>query len=91
MMLYSKSRKGDAVIGKTSAEVKNRYNSKVYDRLNLVVKKGQREVIKSHAAAQGKSLNGYIVDLIEKDMAQPAPDESASGSAHLTPPNPPDK
>ncbi len=55
-------------MGRTSAAVHNRYNAKAYDRLNLVVFKGQREVIKAHAASQGKSLNGYIVGLIEKDM-----------------------
>lgn len=56
-------------MGKTSSAVKNRYNAKAYDPISLRVKKGQREAIQSHAAAQGKSLNGYIVDLIEKDMA----------------------
>ena len=33
-------------MSKTSAEVKNRYNQKVYDRINYVVKKGEKEQIK---------------------------------------------
>lgn len=32
-------------MGKTSAAVKNRYAAKAYDRINLIVKKGQKEVI----------------------------------------------
>ena len=46
----------------------NKYNAKAYDRLNLVVAKGQRDAIKTHAQSKGLSLNAYIVGLIEKDM-----------------------
>lgn len=47
-----------------------RYNKKAYDRINVVVKKGQRQVIKNFAANQGKSLNRFICDLIEAEMNQ---------------------
>ena len=46
----------------------NRYNSKAYDRINVIVKKGQRQVIKDFAASQGKSLNRFICDAIEYQM-----------------------
>lgn len=52
----------------TSAAVKNKYNQKAYDRIALVVKKGQKEKIQDHAKNLGLSLNGYINNLIEKDM-----------------------
>ena len=55
-------------MGKTSAAVKNRYINKAYDRINLTVPKGQKDVIKEYAEKQGKSVNGYINELIEKDM-----------------------
>lgn len=55
-------------MSKTSAEVKNRYNAKAYDRINLVVKKGDKEQIATHAAQSGESLNGYINRLIKEDM-----------------------
>ena len=55
-------------MGKTSTASKNKYNDKVYDRIALVVKKGQREVIKAHAEALGLSLNAYINKLITEDM-----------------------
>ena len=49
-------------------EATARYNRKAYDRINIIVKKGQRQIIKDFAAAQGKSLNRFICDLIEVEM-----------------------
>ncbi len=49
-------------------EATARYNKKTYDRINLIVKKGQRQVIKDYAAKQGKSLNRFILDLVEAEM-----------------------
>ena len=45
-----------------------KYNAKAYDRIEIKVKKGQKEIIQKHAEEQCKSLNSYIVDLIESDM-----------------------
>jgi len=55
-------------MGKTSAAVKNKYNEKAYDRIALIVKKGQKEIIKAQAEKQGISINAYITKLIEKDI-----------------------
>ena len=49
-------------------EATARYNKKAYDRIDVVVPKGQRQVIKDYAASQGKSLNRFICDAIEKEM-----------------------
>ena len=49
-------------------EATARYNKKAYDRINVIVKKGQREIIKAFAASQGKSLNRFICDAIEFQM-----------------------
>lgn len=49
-------------------EATARYNKKAYDRIDVVVKKGQRQVIKDFAAKQGKSLNRFICDAIAKEM-----------------------
>lgn len=51
-------------------EATARYNKKAYDRINVIVKKGQREIIKNFAASQGKSLNRFICDAIEIQMKQ---------------------
>ena len=56
-------------MGKTSAEVKDRYNKKAYDDVRVRVKKGQKEVIQKRAEQLNKSVNGYITDLIEEDLA----------------------
>ena len=52
-------------MGKTSAAVKNRYNEKAYDRINLTIPKGEKEVIKAHAESQGESVNGFIQRAIQ--------------------------
>ena len=49
-------------------EATARYNKKAYDRINIIVRKGQRQVIKDLAASQGKSLNRFVCDLIEAEM-----------------------
>ena len=52
-------------------EATARYNKKAYDRIDLIVKKGQRQIIKDFAASQGKSLNRFICDAIEYQMNLP--------------------
>lgn len=49
-------------------EATARYNKKNYDRINLIVHKGRRQLIKDFAAKQGKSLNRYILDAVEMQM-----------------------
>ena len=49
-------------------EATARYNKKAYDRINIIVKKGQRELIKAYAEKQGKSLNRFVLDAIEAEM-----------------------
>lgn len=44
--------------GKT--EYKNKWQSDNCERISLVVKKGEKEVLKAHAIKQGESLNGFI-------------------------------
>ena len=53
---------------------KNKWNEKTYDRINLVVRKGQKEQIQEYAKEKGMSLNAYINALIQADMGE-----------HLTP------
>jgi hypothetical protein len=46
----------------------NNYIKKKYDRINLVVPAGSKQVIKSRAAQKGKSVNQYINELIDNDL-----------------------
>lgn len=49
-------------------EATARYNKKKYDRINVVVPKGKRQLIADFAAQQGKSMNGFICDAIDAQM-----------------------
>lgn len=54
--------------GKTSARSKNTWITKAYDRINLTVPKGQKDLIQAHAEAQGESTNGFINRAISETM-----------------------
>lgn len=54
--------------GATAAQ--NKYISKAYDRINLLVPKGDKEQIQAAADVQGESINGYINRLIKQDMSK---------------------
>jgi len=41
---------------------------KSLDEIRIRVDKGGREIIKAYAASKGMSLNGYVVELIRRDM-----------------------
>lgn len=55
-------------MGKTSAEVKNRYNAKVYDQLAIRVPKGRRADIEAFARDHGESINGMVNRLVQNEM-----------------------
>ena len=46
----------------------NQFNANAYDRIAVVVPKGQKEAIKARAESQGESVNAYIWRLIQEDM-----------------------
>jgi len=52
----------------TSNEVKRRYNEKTYDRLQLVVPKGKKNVIKEFALSRSKSLNSFVNEAIDEKI-----------------------
>ena len=55
-------------MGKTSSEVKDRYNAKTYDEIKVRVKKGEKDKIKAHADSRNESLNGFIKRAIDETM-----------------------
>lgn len=54
--------------GRTSAASKNKWMAKAYDRVNLTMPKGRKEVIQAHAEARGESVNGFINRAIDHEM-----------------------
>lgn len=47
----------------------NQYNREKYDRVNLTMPKGQKEVVRQQAKNRGQSVNEYINALIIADIA----------------------
>lgn len=50
-------------------EATARYNKKAYDRIEIKVKKGRKAQITAYAAKQNKSVNQFIVELIDREMS----------------------
>lgn len=48
----------------------NKYIKEKYDRINLTMKVGKKEKIKSAASKRGMSVNEYINCLIDNDLLQ---------------------
>ena len=55
--------------GNAATRAKNKYKDKTYDRLELVVPKGNKEKIREFAKSKDKSVNSFIVELIDAAMA----------------------
>ena len=62
-------------MGKASTKAQNKYIAKAYDRVNLVLPKGQKDIIKAHAESRGESVNGFISRAIENQMERDRGDE----------------
>lgn len=46
----------------------NKYIKNNYDSLRIVVPKGRKSDIETHAKSKGESINGYINGLVRADM-----------------------
>ena len=51
---------------KEKTDYKRAFNEQKYDRLFITVPKGKKDEYKAKAEAEGKSLNQYIIDCIER-------------------------
>jgi len=49
-------------VSKSQLAATARYESKVYDKITIRVKKGEAQKLREAAAAAGKSLNAYILE-----------------------------
>lgn len=45
-----------------------KYKKKTYDRIELLVYKGEKKRIRDFAEQRGKSVNSFITDLIREEM-----------------------
>lgn len=66
--------------GKASAASKNKWNTKTYDRVNLILRKDapqNKAAVQAAADAAGESLNAYIVGAVAQRMDREQPTEGA--------------
>lgn len=55
-------------VSKAQQKAVAKYMKANYDRINLMVPKGEREEIRAHAESRGESLNGFIGRAIQETM-----------------------
>ena len=55
-------------VSKAQQKAVNKYVKNNYDRINVTFPKGQKEVLKQHAASQNESVNSFIVRSVKETM-----------------------
>lgn len=62
-------------VSKAQQKAVHKYVKANYDRVELTVPRGQKETIRTHAAARGESVNGFVArairETMERDQTQP--------------------
>ncbi len=60
-------------VSKAQQKAVNKYMAANYDRVNLTMPKGNKEIIQVHAEARGESVNAFInraiTETMERDTA----------------------
>ena len=69
-----------AEISKAQQKCVSRYEAANYDKILVRLPKGQRETVKAQADSAGKSLNAYLIGLIEGETPAAPPAQQ-----HITP------
>lgn len=62
--------------GTARTRANNKYSAKAYDRLNILVKKGKRDELKTIAGQQGQSLNAFVLSAIDEKIDRLNPKHS---------------
>ena len=66
---------------KAQQKAVNKYMKENYDRINLTVPKGKKEIVSTHAQARSESVNGFINRAIEETMQRDGTAPGASEGA----------
>lgn len=61
-----------------TTEYKNKWQQENKERINLVVDKGQKDIIKAHAEVHGESVNAFINRAINETMERDTSTEEAT-------------
>ena len=72
-------------VPKANQRAVNKYVKNNYDRINVTMPKGRKDIIQAHATAQGESVNGFInraiSETMERDGGAPVTPESKTEEA----------
>ncbi len=68
-------------VPKANQRAVNKYVKNNYDRINVTMPKGQKEVIQAAAVAAGESANSYINTAIIQRMDRDSAPQEAAGSS----------
>lgn len=60
-------------VSKAQQKAVAKYEAKVYDKTLIRLPKGRLDDIKTHAVAQGESVNGFINRAIDHEMERDGP------------------
>lgn len=60
----------ESKISKAQQKAVHKYVKNNYDRIELTVPKGQKDIIKAAAESVGESLNAYVRNAIDQRMEQ---------------------
>lgn len=55
-------------ISKSQQKATNKWIANNYDRVNLTVPKGKKDIIKAHAESRGESVNSFINRAIDETI-----------------------
>ena len=55
-------------VSKAQQRSVNKYVKENYDRINVTLPKGKKEIIKAHAESMGESVNGFISRAIDHQI-----------------------
>lgn len=76
-------------VSKAQQKAVAKYEAKVYDKTLIRLPKGRLDDIKTHAVAQGESVNGFINRAIDHEMerdGQKRPPEPGDGADSIPTP-----
>lgn len=58
----------DLAVSKAQQKSVHKYVKANYDRMELTVPKGKRDLIKAHATLHGESVNAFVTRAVEETM-----------------------
>lgn len=76
-------------VSKAQQKAQNKWIAKAYDRINLTLPKGQKDVVQIHASTRGESVNGFIGRAITETMERDSGGAATPGAVQQKAGTPP--